>query len=79
MNQNATIVYHPNNNNNADAFFVNNIDHSKLQKAFDEHDIYAIKCITIENDTAFSSDRNFKTIFTESDIQGFLKQWKINF
>lgn len=77
MIQHATVVYYDGDRSNADAFYVMNIDHKKIQGTFNDHDIKSIKCITIETESLAS--RNFKTLFTESDIQNFLKEWKIDF
>jgi len=79
MKQNVTVVYHT-KNGGIDLFYVGNIDSEKLQLAFDlAKNMHAIKCITIEHDALFVSDREYRTIFTEHQILIFMKKWNINF
>jgi hypothetical protein len=77
MTQHATVVYYAGFDNNSDAFHVMNINHKNLQSEFHDHDILSIKCITLETESL--ATREFKTLFMESDIQNFLKGWKIDF
>lgn len=79
MSQNATIVFYSNEGNHPEAFHINNINSSKLQKEFDKHDIYSIKSITLENNPGLNIDRAFNTLYLESDIHDFLNKWQIKF
>lgn len=77
MGKSVTVVYYSGYYNEPDAFYVSIVDGETLQSAFYDHDIRSIKHITIGDESQV--DKNFRTLFTESDIQSFLDFWKIDF
>lgn len=73
----ATVVFYPKNKSIPEVFYVMNINHNKLQKAFGSHDIVGIKCITVEIETLVV--KYTRTLFTESDINEFLNIYEIDY
>lgn len=76
MTQHITVVYFSWDNPNPNAFHVLNATQETLQEAFDKHEVFTIKCITIETET--DTSRTAETLFLEDHIENFLSDWVIS-
>ncbi|MEK3955664.1 MULTISPECIES: hypothetical protein [unclassified Psychrobacillus] len=77
MGQHVSVVYYQKNEKNPDVFYVLDVTKEKLQKAFAEHDVHEIKCITVELEHLTIKDA--KTLFLDADIKHYLYSWGIDF